>query len=91
MENNNYLFTNAISAYQKASKAVADRKEEKRNFILAAIEEEATAGNFFLLEEHLHEELIEELRNRGFKVTYFYGVLRLGGCYKISWEEINEK
>lgn len=91
MENKNCFFIDAAAAYQISLKGLADRREKRKKEVWEAIQREAAAGNFCLLENWLSDELIDELRDKGFEVTYSKGMFMQDGCYKIDWSKNNEE
>ena len=90
MENKNCFFMDAAAAYQISLKGLADRREKRKREVWEAIKREAAAGNFCLLENWLSDELIDELRDKGFEVTYSKGMFMQDGCYKIDWSQVEE-
>ena len=91
MENKNCFFIDAAAAYQISLKGLADRREKRKKEVWEAIQREAAAGNFCLLENWLSDELIDELRDKGFEVTYSKGMFMQDGCYKIDWSKDDEE
>ena len=91
MENKNCFFMDAAAAYQISLKGLADRREKRKREVWEAIKREAAAGNFCLLENWLSDELIDELRDKGFEVTYSKGMFMQDRCYKIDWSQDEEK
>ena len=91
MENKNCFFIDAAAAYQISLKGLADKREKRKREVWEAIEREAAAGNFHLLENWLSDELIEDLRDKGFEVTYSRGMFTQGDYYKIDWSKDEEE
>lgn len=92
MENNNYyFFIDAMAAHRIALQGLEDRKIKRKKEVWEAIEREAAAGNFCLLENWLSDELIDDLRDKGFEVTYSKGMFMQDGCYKIDWSKNDEE
>ena len=82
MENNEYL--DATAAYEMAVKSKKERQEKRKKEVWEAIKNQAAAGEFYLLEEYLSEDLIRELRKKGFEVNYSKGMFLQEGYYKIE-------
>lgn len=91
MENKSCFFIDAAAAYQISLKGLAGRREKRKREVWEAIEREAAAGNFCLLENWLSDELIEDLRDKGFEVTYSRGMFTQGDYYKIDWSKDEEE
>lgn len=84
---NDFNFMDAAAAYQKSVKGQMERQEKRKRGVWEAIEREAAAGNFCLLENWLDDELIGELRGKDFEVSYVRGMFMQDGYYKIDWSK----
>ena len=91
MESKNCFFIDAAAAYQISLRGLTERREKRKREVWEAIEREAAAGNFCLLENWLSDELIDDLRDKGFEVTYSKGMFMQDGCYKIDWSKDDEE
>lgn len=89
---NNFNFIDAAAAYQKALKGKMEREEKRKKEIWEAIEREAAEGNTHLWTEwYLSDEIIEALKEKGFKVKQSRGMFYSNDSLMIDWSQDEEK